>query len=72
MKIGAVAEFNSIFLDFSTTRRERPKSALYLRLKIVKGELLGFVKFHLVAKYENKLKGDSSESIKNFRKKLLK
>ena len=34
------------------TRRERPKSALSLRLKIVKGDHLGFLKLQLVAEYE--------------------
>ena len=35
------------------TSRERPKSTLYLRLKIVEGgNPLGFVKLQLVAKYE--------------------
>ena len=39
------------------TSRERPKSALYLRLKIVKGDPLDFVKLQSVAKYEKKMKG---------------
>ena len=32
--------------------RERPNSLLYLRLKIVKGNPLNFVKLQLVAEYE--------------------
>ena len=49
-------KFNEVFIVI-TTSRERPKSALYLRLKICKREdPLGFVELQLVAKYE-KLKG---------------
>ena len=43
-------------------RRERPKSALYLKrkkrnvFKTVKGDTLGFLKIQFVAKYQKKLK----------------
>ena len=58
--------------DISVTSRERPKSALYPRLKIVEGDPLGFVKFQLIAKYE-KIEGGPLEDIKKFpKKKLLK
>ena len=46
------------FWLLTVTSREQPKSALYLRLKIIKrGDPLGFVKLQLVAKYEKKIKG---------------
>ena len=51
-----------------TTRRERPKSALNLRLekrkvfKIEKGDLLGFLKLQFVAKHE-KIEGAPFENI---------
>ena len=41
-------------IGYEVTSRERPKSALYVRLKIVEGGPLGFVKLQLVAKYEKK------------------
>ena len=40
--------------------------ALYLRLKIVKGGSFGFVKLHLVAKFENKNKRGPLWDLKNF------
>ena len=57
------------------TRRERLKSALYLRLKMrkrlkivnVKGGPLGFINIYSVVKKTRK--GDSFETLKNFRKK---
>ena len=81
----------------SQTRRERLKSALYLRLKKRKrlfskknlkflisffqkmshsakkckrGDPLGFINIYSVAKYQKTRKGDSFETLKNFRKKL--
>ena len=54
------------------TSRERPKSALYLRLKIVKkGDPLGFVKLQLVAKYEKKLQGGPLGILKKFPEKTF-
>ena len=53
------------------TSRERRKSALNLRLKIVKGDPLGFVKLQLVAKYEKNWKGDPLEILKNFLIKIF-
>ena len=79
------------------TRRERLKSALYLRLKKRKrlflkknlkflvfffqkmshsaekckrGDPLGFINIYSVAKYQKTRKGDSFETLKNFRKKV--
>ena len=79
------------------TRRERLKSALYLRLKIRKrlffekktwnfwiffqkmshsakkckrGDPLGFIKIYSVANYQKTQKGDSFETLKNFRYKV--
>ena len=81
------------------TRRERLKSALYLRLKKrkrhffekkletfeffsfrkcrivpknVKGGPLGFINIYSVAKYQKTRKGDSFQTLKNFRKKVAK
>ena len=51
-----LAEVTSI-LNRIGTSRERPKSALYLRLKIVKGDALGFLKLQLVAKKNEKNEG---------------
>ena len=53
------------------TSRERPKSALYLRLKIVKEVSSGFVKLQLVAKYE-KIEVEPSGDLKKFPKKIFK
>ena len=56
--------------DFEITRRERLKSALYLRLKkrkvfkIVKRDPLGFLKVQFVAKYQKKMKGEIKYSKK--------
>ena len=53
------------------TSRERPKSALYLRLKNVKGDPSDFVKLQLVAKHE-KIEGGPFGDFKNFPKKISK
>ena len=49
------------------TRRERPKSALYLGLEIVKGGPFGLCETPVGCKIGKKLKGDPWESL-NFRK----
>ena len=53
------------------TSRERPKSAPYLRLKIEKGDLSGFVKLQLVAKNE-KNEGGPLGDMKKFPKNFFK
>ena len=63
------------------TRRERLKSALYLRLKKGKAQSFencervdpfGFLKIQFVAKYLKKLKGDPLETLKKDIKKFEK
>ena len=53
----------SHFLVPVETSREWPKSALHLRLKIVKGDPLGVLNSQLVSKYE-KIEGDPWEILK--------
>ena len=46
--------------DYVTASRERPKSALYLRFKIVKrGDPFGFVKLQLVGQNFKKIEGET-------------
>ena len=58
--------------EFGKTSRERPKLALYLRLKIVKGGPFGLCETPFGCKTFKKLKGDPWEILKNFRKKFKK
>ena len=94
---GKVLKNPRLNVRLKRTRRERLKSALYLRLKKrrtffekkleifeffsfrkcrivpknVKGGPLGFINIYSVAKYQKTRKGDSFETLKNFRKKSL-
>ena len=60
--------------SYMQTRRERLKSALYLRLKqrkvfeIVKGGLFGLFENPVCCKISKKLKGDPLETVKKIRK----
>ena len=54
------------------TSRERPKSALYLKLKIVKGRPFGLCETPAGCKIWKKLKGSPLGTWKNFPKKILK
>ena len=57
-------------IDEYKTSRERPKSALYLRLKIVKGGLVGFCETPAGGKILKKLKGGPFKDLEKLPKKI--